>query len=58
MFNQNLHANSLVSSLFHDGGPYHVKISQLLCKRNQQTGLYITGTFIIKELRHESEKNI
>ena len=27
----------LVALLFHDGGPYHIEISPLICKKIQQT---------------------
>ena len=36
--------------LFHDGGLYHRKTSQLICRENQWTGVYITRTSIMKEL--------
>ena len=32
-------------------GPYHTETSPLICRSNQWTGFYMTGTFVIKELR-------
>ena len=42
--------------LAHDGGPYHVETSPLFCRANQRTGFYMTGTFVMKELK--STKNL
>ena len=36
--------------LFHDGGPYHIEISPLICRANQWTGFYMIGTSVMKEL--------
>ena len=36
--------------LFHDGGPYHIETSPLICRANQCTGLYMIGTSVMKEL--------
>ena len=36
--------------LLHVGGPYHIETSPWICKANQLTGFYITGTSIMKEL--------
>ena len=36
--------------LFHDGGPYHIETSPLICSANQLTGLYVVGTSVMKEL--------
>ena len=37
--------------LFHDGGPYYIENSQLICSVDQWTGYYMIGTTVIKELR-------
>ena len=34
--------------LFHDGGSYHIEISQLICREKQWAGLI--GTYVMKEL--------
>ena len=31
-------------------GPYHIGTSSMICKANQWTGVYITGTSVMKEL--------
>ena len=43
---------------FHNGGTYNIEICPFLCKKNQETGFYMTRTFIIKGLEPESEKKI
>ena len=41
----------LVSAyLFHDGGPYHIATSPLICGVNQRIGFYLIGTSVTKEL--------
>ena len=42
--------NQTVFKLFHDGGPYHIETSPLICSANQWTGFYMTVTFVMKEL--------
>ena len=37
--------------LFHDGDPYHVETSPLICIANQWTGFYMMGTSFMKELK-------
>ena len=37
--------------LFHDGGPYHVKTSPLICRENQWTGFCMMETSVMKELK-------
>ena len=37
--------------LFHDGGPYHVETSPLICYTNQWIGFYMMGTSFMKELK-------
>ena len=39
-----------MDQLFHDGGPYHIGTSPLICSANQWTGFYMKGTSVIKEL--------
>ena len=36
--------------LFHDGDPYNLEISRLICSANQWTGFYMIGASVIKEL--------
>ena len=38
-----------VNSL-HDGGPYHVETSPMICRANQWTGFYVIGTSVVKGL--------
>ena len=35
--------------LFHDGGPYHIETSPLICSPNQWTGFYMIGTSVMKK---------
>ena len=43
--------------LSHDGGPYHLETSPLICRANQWTGFYMPGTSIMKELAHKTFEN-
>ena len=36
--------------LFHDGGPYHIETSRLICRANQWTSFYKIRTSVMKEL--------
>ena len=36
--------------LLHNGGPYHVETSPLICLTNQWTGFYMIGTSAMQEL--------
>ena len=45
-----LKKNMSLFKLFHDGCPYHMETSPLICSANQRTGFYMTGTSIMKEL--------
>ena len=36
--------------IFHDGGPYHIEASPLVCPPNQWTDFYIIRTSVVKEL--------
>ena len=38
--------------LFHDGGPYHIQTSPLICSANQWNGFYIIGTSVMNEIRN------
>ena len=42
------------SLLVHEGGPYHMEVSPLICSANQWTGFYMIGTSVFKELILES----
>ena len=35
---------------FHDGGPYHIEVSPLICTANQGTGFYLIETPVMKKL--------
>ena len=37
--------------IFHDGSPFHIETSQVMCRANQLTGFYMTGTSAMKELK-------
>ena len=39
---------------FHDGGPYHIETSPLICSVNQWPGFYRIETSFMKELRLSS----
>ena len=43
--------NEVICRLFHDGGPYHIETSPLICRANQWTGFCKIGISIIPELR-------
>ena len=40
--------SSEFSELFHDGGPYHIETSPLICRANHWTGFYMRRTSIMK----------
>ena len=44
--------HNVKAELFHDGGPYHIETSPLICFANQWTGFYMIWTSIMKELNH------
>ena len=44
------------SKLFHEGGPFHIETSLLICSANQWTGFYMIDTCIMKELTTEHKK--
>ena len=37
--------------MFHDGGPYSIKTSPLICRANQWFGFYLIETSVMKELK-------
>ena len=39
-----------MDELFHDGGPYHIETSPMICRANQWTDFYMIGTSVMKEL--------
>ena len=45
-------------SLFHDGGPYHIETSLLVCSTNQLTGFYMIGTSVKTELMCYSKPSL
>ena len=40
----------MVAYFFHDGDPYHIAISQLICRPNLWTGFCMMGTSVTKKL--------
>ena len=40
----------IVNQLFHDGGPYHIETSPLICRANQWTYFHKIESSIMKEL--------
>ena len=36
-----------MDELFHDGGPYHIETSPLICSANQWTDFYMIGTSVM-----------
>ena len=44
--------------LFHDGGPYPMETSPLICYENQWTDFYMIGTSILKELKLRMLSNL
>ena len=36
--------------LFHDGGPYHIETSSLICSANQWIDFYLIEASVMKEL--------
>ena len=50
IFGNMLHGRHMKGSyLFHDGGPYHIETSPLICTANSRWFLY-DGTTVMKEL--------
>ena len=45
-----VNSRELINEAFHDGGPYHIENSPLICYANQWTGFYMIGTSVMKEL--------
>ena len=37
--------------VFHDGSPYHIDTSPMVCTANQWIGSYMIGTSVMKELK-------
>ena len=40
-----------MDELFHDGGPYYIETSPLICSANQWTDFYMITASIMKELK-------
>ena len=40
------------SQLFNDGSPYYIKNSLLIYRASQWTGFYMTGIFLMRELKN------
>ena len=38
-----------LSSLFYDGGPYHIETSLLICRANMSIGFYMILTSVMKD---------
>ena len=47
-----IHSHAI--KFFHDGGPYHIETSPLICSANQWTGFYMVGTSAMKKLKSSS----
>ena len=45
------HRDVTLADLFHDGVPYHIETSLLICSANQQTSFYMIGTFSMKKVK-------
>ena len=45
------HEFQVRNQLFHDGCPYPIKTSPLICRANQWTGFYMIRTSVMKDLR-------
>ena len=43
------------NELFHDGRPYHIGTSPLVCRTNQWTGFYMIWTSVMKDLNNSSK---
>ena len=41
--------------LFHEGGPYHIDTSPLICRPSQWTGFYMIGSSAMKELTYHNK---
>ena len=39
-------------TLFHEGSPYYIETSSLICSANQWTSFYLTETSVLKDLKH------
>ena len=39
-----------MQQLFHDGGPFHIETSPLICRVNQWTSFYMITASVMKEL--------
>ena len=56
------HLNFFCYELFHNGGPYHIETSTLICRANQWTGFHIIETSVMKELNlkcsQDSDKHL
>ena len=48
---KHLHETHVVHQHFHDGGPYHIQTSPLVCRANQWTGFNMIWTSVMKELK-------
>lgn len=44
-------SNNELDQLFHDGGLYYIEASSLICRANNQTGFYMTGKTVMRELK-------
>ena len=42
----------LTFTIFHDGGPYHIETSPLICRADHWNGFYVIGTSVMKELKN------
>ena len=47
-------ATRALGLLFHDGDPYHIETSPLICSANQWTCFYMIETYFMKKLMYEN----
>ena len=43
---------ALSNKFFHDGDPYHIETSPLICSTNQWAGFYTERTSVMKDLNY------
>ena len=47
------HINVISAELFHDGRPYYIETSPLICSADQWTGFYMIGKPVINKLNDD-----
>ena len=46
----NRFSEAFIKVAHHEGGPYHIETSPLICSANQWTGVYMIGTSLMQKL--------